>query len=100
MRDRAPEPAAPARPAPVAAAPAPVVRRKGGFRRLFLFVVVPAVAVVGGLAWWVGGGRYISTDNAYVGADKALITPYVTGPIVSIHVREGQHVNVGDPLFD
>ena len=33
--------------------------------------------------WWLSGGRYVSTDNAYVGADKALITPYVTGPIVA-----------------
>ena len=41
-----------------------------------------------------------STDNAYVGADKALITPQVTGAIVAIHVMEGQEVKVGDPLFD
>ena len=104
MRDRAAEPAAPSRPAPpaapAAAAPAVVVRRKGGVRRFVLFVVVPVAAFAGGFAWWMGGGRYISTDNAYVGADKALITPYVTGPIVAIHVKEGQHVAVGDPLFD
>jgi membrane fusion protein, multidrug efflux system len=105
MRDRAPEPAAPSRPAPPAAAPAPVaapaaIRRKGGVRRLVLFVVLPVAAVVGGFSWWMAGGRYISTDNAYVGADKALITPYVTGPIFAIHVKEGQHVAVGDPLFD
>ena len=28
------------------------------------------------------------------------VTPYVTGPIVAIHVKEGQAVKVGDPLFD
>src|SRR5208282_5632883 len=42
----------------------------------------------------------VSTDNAYVGADKSLITPQVTGPIVAIHVREGERIEAGAPLFD
>ena len=99
LRESAPASA----PAPAAvippAAPA-VARKKGGGRRFVLMVVVPALAVVGGLFWWVNGGRYVSTDNAYIGADKALITPYVTGPILTVHVIEGQHVKAGDPLFD
>ena len=109
-RDRAPEPAAPApaapqtaapvKPAAAAPAPKPAPRKGGGGRRFFLLVVVPVCAVAIGLAWWLTGGRYISTDNAYVGADKALITPYVSGPIIAVHVKEGQKVAVGDPLFD
>ncbi len=83
-----------------AAIPTVVARRKGSSKRFILMVVVPALAIAGGLAWWVNGGRYVSTDNAYVGADKALITPYVTGPVVAVHVIEGQHVKAGDPLFD
>ncbi|MBV8663046.1 MAG: HlyD family secretion protein [Hyphomicrobiales bacterium] len=63
-------------------------------------VVIPAVAVAGGFYWWLGGGRYVSTDNAYVGAQKVLITPQVSGAVVAVHVREGQKVAVGDPLFD
>jgi membrane fusion protein (multidrug efflux system) len=46
------------------------------------------------------GGRYISTDNAYVGAQKVLITPDVAGKVINIFVREGQHVNAGDKLFE
>ena len=71
-----------------------------GARRFVLIVVLPALAVIVGFYWWLGGGRYISTDNAYVGADKAMITPYVSGPVYAVHVQEGQHVKVGDPLFD
>jgi membrane fusion protein, multidrug efflux system len=74
--------------------------RPGGLRRFVLMVVLPAVAVVAGGYFWLSGGRYISTDNAYVGANKAMITPYISGPIVAIHVTEGQHVAVGDALFD
>jgi membrane fusion protein (multidrug efflux system) len=106
MRDRAPEPARPAAapppaaPSSPAAAVAQVRKKKNGLRRFFLLVVLPVAAVAGGAAWWLNGGRFISTDNAYIGADKALITPYVTGPIVAVHVKEGQHVKAGDALFD
>jgi membrane fusion protein (multidrug efflux system) len=99
----APAPAAP--PAPSApqreealAAPAP--RSRSSLGRFVLLVVVPAAAIVLGTMWWLSAGRYISTDNAYVGADKSLITPQVTGPIVAVHVREGQRVEAGAPLFD
>ena len=45
------------------------------------------------------GGRYISTDNAYVGAQKVLITPEISGKVIHVAVREGQHVKPGDELF-
>ncbi len=101
-----PPPAAPAAPVTPAAPPreealaAPAPRNRSGLSRFVLLVVLPAAAVVLGTMWWLSGGRYVSTDNAYVGADKSLITPQVTGAIVAVHVREGQHVEVGAPLFD
>jgi membrane fusion protein, multidrug efflux system len=77
-------------------------RLKGFLRRrlrLILLVVVPAVAVAAGLGVYISGGRYISTDNAYVGAQKVLITPDISGKIATVTVTEGQHVNAGDELF-
>jgi membrane fusion protein (multidrug efflux system) len=97
------EPSAPTTPAAPPATEtlsAPIPRRRGGGARFFLIVVVPLAALALGLLWWLTGGRYVSTDNAYVGADKVLITPQVTGAIVAVHVVEGQRVAVGDPLFD
>ena len=44
-------------------------------------------------------GRYVSTDNAYVGAQKVLITPEVSGKVVHIAVVEGQPLQPGDELF-
>jgi membrane fusion protein (multidrug efflux system) len=67
--------------------------------RTILLITVPAIAVVLGGAFWLMGGRYISTDNAYVGAQKVLITPDISGKIVHVAVIEGQHVNPGDVLF-
>ena len=65
-----------------------------------MLVVVPLIALALGFVWWLHGGRYVTTDNAYVGADKVLITPQVSGPIVAVHVIEGQKVKTGEPLFD
>jgi len=68
--------------------------------RKILLVVVPTIAAVAGLAFYLSGGRYISTDNAYVGAQKVLITPDISGKVSRIVVREGQHVAPGDILFE
>ena len=67
--------------------------------RMILLVGLPALAAVIGLGLYLSGGRYISTDNAYVGAQKVLITPDISGKITHVAIREGQHVNPGDELF-
>ena len=86
-----------------AAGPEPAADRRQAqapHSRFVMLVVIPLVALALGFTWWLNSGRYVSTDNAYVGADKSLITPQVTGAIVAVHVVEGQKVKVGDPLFD
>jgi membrane fusion protein (multidrug efflux system) len=67
--------------------------------RTILLVAVPAIAAVIGLGIYLSSGRYVSTDNAYVGAQKVLITPDISGKITHVAIREGQHVNPGDELF-
>jgi membrane fusion protein (multidrug efflux system) len=70
------------------------------YRRFLLLVVLPLVAVVGGIAFYLSGGRYVTTDDAYVGAQKVLITPDISGNIEKVVVREGQQVREGDTLFE
>ena len=67
--------------------------------RMILLVGLPALAVLIGLVLYLSGGRYVSTDNAYVGAQKVLITPDISGKVVHVAIVEGQHVNAGDELF-
>jgi membrane fusion protein (multidrug efflux system) len=69
------------------------------YRRFLLLVVVPLVAALAGVTLYLNGGRYVTTDDAYVGAQKVLITPDVSGKIVSVAVKEGQLVSPGDTLF-
>ena len=70
------------------------------YRRVLLLVVLPLVALIAGLTFYLNGGRYVTTDDAYVGAQKVLITPDISGRIEKIVVREGQQVNEGDVLFE
>jgi membrane fusion protein, multidrug efflux system len=70
------------------------------YRRALLLVVLPLVAVIGGLTFYLNGGRYVTTDDAYVGAQKVLITPDISGKIEKVVVKEGQQVNEGDVLFE
>ncbi len=69
------------------------------YRRFLLLVVLPLAVAISGLVFYVNGGRYVGTDDAYVGAQKVLITPEISGKIDKVVVKEGQHVNEGDVLF-
>jgi membrane fusion protein (multidrug efflux system) len=79
---------------------APVVStRRLPSLRVTLMLIVPAMVAVVALSVYLFSGRYVSTDNAYVGAQKVLITPEVSGKVVSIAVVEGQQLAPGDELF-
>jgi membrane fusion protein (multidrug efflux system) len=85
--------------APPGKAKPSLLGRARGHLRLILLVVVPLIAVAIGLVFYLSGGRYISTDNAYVGAQKVLITPDISGKVGRVTVKEGQHVAAGDELL-
>jgi len=42
-------------------------------RRTLLLVVLPLAALLAGGIFYLNGGRYVTTDDAYVGAQKVLI---------------------------
>ncbi len=75
------------------------VKKRRRWLRMLLLVVVPVAAAVGGLEVYLNGGRYITTDNAYVAAQKVLVTPEVSGTVASIAVTEGQALKAGDVVF-
>jgi membrane fusion protein, multidrug efflux system len=78
------------------AKPAPT-RRK--WTRTLLWIGGPLVVLV--IAGWlyISSGRFASTDNAYVQADRVTIAPQVSGRVVEVDVRENQPVKKGDVLF-
>jgi len=73
-------------------------RRRGGVRFVTM-VVVPLLLVLAGIGYYWQGGRYVGTDNAYVKADKVLISTEVAGRIAEVLVSENQPVEAGQPLL-
>jgi membrane fusion protein (multidrug efflux system) len=63
-----------------------------------LFALLPLVLVGGGY-WYVTGGRVMSTDDAYVEADKVGLSTDVSGIVKTIAVVENQKVDTGEVLF-
>ena len=89
--------------APTAAAtapPQPPGKPQRNRQRLFLILgVVIAVAAIGyGVYWLLVASHHVSTDDAYVNADVADVTPLVSGPIVSAPVTDTMPVKRGDVL--
>ena len=75
-------------------------RQRGrGFIRLVLLLIVPVAAAIGGLYWYALGGRYITTENAYVKTNMIAIAPNISGRVVDVKVKDNQTVNAGDVLF-
>jgi membrane fusion protein (multidrug efflux system) len=72
----------------------------GRRRRMLLWLgaVVLAGAAVYAIYAVVFAGRSVSTDNAYVGAEVAQVTPLVSGPVAAVPVRETELVRTGQPL--
>ena len=74
-------------------------RRGQTWLRLALLVAVPLVAVAGGRFWWLSGGRYVSTDNAYVKAHIVQIAPEVSGQVRRVPVHDHASVAAGETLL-
>lgn len=67
--------------------------------RLLLLWVVPLVVVAAALVWYRLQMRWASTDNAYVKADKVIVSPEVDGYVAAVMVAENERVAVGQPLL-
>jgi len=85
-------------PAAAPAPPPPVKKNNRGPLFLILGGVVALGAIIWFLYWLLVGSHYVSTDNAYVGADVALITPQVAGAVTEVRVADTQAVKKGDVL--
>src|SRR5512143_621014 len=69
--------------------------------RLRRIGMIWGLAVIGtvALVFWLTGGRYVSSDDAYVHAAKLMVSTDVSGLVQDVDVHEGQSVKAGDILF-
>jgi membrane fusion protein, multidrug efflux system len=69
------------------------------FLQMALVVVVSGLAVAGvvvGRQWWHHGRYFVTTDDAYVGARAAILSPKVSGYVSDILIADNAPVKVGD----
>ncbi len=67
--------------------------------RQLALVGVPVLMIAGAMAFWLQGGRHISTENAFVKADIAQIASEVPGRIMELRIRDHAAVTAGDVLL-
>ncbi|WP_375450420.1 HlyD family secretion protein [uncultured Devosia sp.] len=82
--------------APAVVEPKPKKKRA---RRTALMFGVPLLLVAGGAYFYLNGGRYIDTDNAYVSQVKVSLSADVAGRVTEVDVAENQAVTAGAVLF-
>ena len=68
-------------------------------RTAAIALIGPLIAVLAGLWIYLAGGRYMSTDNAYVKADKVAVSADISGRVVKVAVAADQRVELGALLF-
>ncbi len=66
--------------------------------RWALFALLPLVLIVAGY-WYVTGGQVMSTDDAYVNAEKVGISTDVSGIVQDVDVTNNQYVTAGQILY-
>jgi len=66
--------------------------------RWALFLLLSLSLIVGAY-FYFEGGAYMSTDDAYIKADKVGLSTDVSGMVEAIEVSDNQHVTAGQVLF-
>lgn len=84
--------------APDVAAPEPPKNKRKPWQRT-LWIAGPLVVLLIAGYFYVTSGRYVSTDNAYVGAHQVTIAPQVSGRVVAVPVHQNEAVHKGQVLL-
>jgi len=71
---------------------------KARLRRVLMVWGVAVFVSIAGV-FYLMGGRYVTSDDSYVHANKLMVSTDVSGLVRSVNVREGQQVKKGDVLF-
>jgi membrane fusion protein (multidrug efflux system) len=75
--------------------------RRGDWRkelRPILLIGVPLLVLAAGAYFWLSGGRFVGTDNAYVKADIVQISSEIAGRVAEVKARDHTVVAAGDVL--
>ncbi|WIM09756.1 HlyD family secretion protein [Enhydrobacter sp.] len=66
--------------------------------RTILLAAGPVVVVLGAIAFYLLGGRYVSTDDAYIQAARVEVSANISARVVEIDVHDNEVVKKGQPM--
>jgi membrane fusion protein, multidrug efflux system len=69
-------------------------------RRIIIGLIVGAVVLAVGIAWWLYSRTYESTDDAQINGHLNAIASRVEGTVKGVYVENGAPVKAGQPLVD
>ena len=100
VRELPPPAATPTAPPPARQLPRDRKGRRLDRRRMRfgLFALLPVALLIGGY-WYVTGGKVMSTDDAYVDAEKVGISTDVAGIVQDVDVSDNEVVKTGQVLY-
>ncbi len=87
---------------PTISTPLPVATSRlspGKIIKWLIAALILAAAIGFGVHYWRLSRIYVSTDNAYVNANRIEMAAQVSGPVLAIWVRDQQQVKYGELLF-
>lgn len=67
--------------------------------RSVLLVLIPLSVIFVGVYLYAAGGRYVSTENAYVKANVIIISPEISGRVTLVGIEDNQPVTLGQVLL-
>ena len=84
---------------PTRAEAAAVAKAADPRRKKVMLGIAGAFLLAGGGWYLLHDSGHVSTDNAYVGADSAQVTPLISAAVVQVPVVNTQYVHKGDVLL-
>jgi membrane fusion protein (multidrug efflux system) len=75
-----------------------LVADKARLRRVLMIGGVSLIAILAAF-FYLTGGRYVGSDDAYIHAQKLMVSTDVSGLVDSVDVHEGEQVKAGQVLF-
>ncbi|MBV9522862.1 MAG: biotin/lipoyl-binding protein, partial [Alphaproteobacteria bacterium] len=76
-----------------------VRRRQRRWLRPLALMIGPALLLLVAAYFYLSGGRYVSTDDAYVRAGITQVSTDIPGRVAEIDVHENETVKAGDVLL-
>ena len=88
----------PVAPSSAVTAPAPTKRPRKRVVLLALLAIALTVGGYYGYGWWTNGRFFVSTDDAYVGADVTILAAKASGYVTAVEVENNQSVVAGQVI--